>query len=70
MARKNKLTEVSVRIGKALGSADKKAHRRARQIAKAGKVAREELQEISKQVDALKKQLAKTTQRLKKVLSS
>lgn len=70
MARKDKLTQVSVRIGKALGKADKQAHLRARQIAEAGKVTKEELQEISKQVEALKKQLAKTTQRLKKVLSS
>lgn len=70
MAKKDKLTEVSVKIGKALGRADKQAHRRARQIAEAGKVTKEELQEISKQVEALKKQLAKTTQRLKKVLSA
>jgi polyhydroxyalkanoate synthesis regulator phasin len=68
MAKKDKFTEVSVRIGKALGKADKKAHARARQLAEAGKVTREELEEISKHVEALKKQLAKTTQRLKKVL--
>lgn len=70
MAKKDKLTQVSVRIGKALGKAEKQAHRRARQIAEAGKVTKEELQEISKQVEALKKQLVKTTGRLKKVLST
>jgi len=70
MAKKDKLKEVSVKIGTALGKADKQAHLRARQFAEAGKVTKEELQDISKQVDALKKQLAKTTQRLKKVLSS
>jgi len=70
MAKKDKLTEVSVKIGSALGKADKQAHRRARQFSEATKVAKDELQEISKQVDALKKQLAKTTHRLKKVLSS
>ena len=70
MTKKDKLTQVSVRIGKALGKAEKQAHRRARQIVEAGKVTKEELQEISKQVEALKKQLSKTTQRLKKVLST
>jgi prefoldin subunit 5 len=70
MTKKDKLTEVSVRIGTALGKAEKQAYLRARQFSEATKVTKEELQEISKQVDALKKQLAKTTQRLKKVLSS
>lgn len=70
MAKKNKLTEVSVKIGKALGKAEKQAHRRARQFNEATQVTKEELRAISKQVDVLKKQLAKTTQRLKKVLSS
>jgi hypothetical protein len=32
-------------------------------------MAKEELQEIAKQVDALKRQLQKTTKRLKKALS-
>jgi polyhydroxyalkanoate synthesis regulator phasin len=70
MAKKDRLTAVSVKIGKALGKAEKQAHRRARQFNEATKVTKEELQAISKQVDGLKKQLAKTTQRLKKVLSS
>jgi polyhydroxyalkanoate synthesis regulator phasin len=70
MAKKNKLKEVTTRIGTALGKADKEAHRRARQIAAAGKVTKAELEEIAKHVEGLKKQLAKTTQKLKKVLSS
>lgn len=70
MAKKDKLTEVSVRIGSALGKADKQAHRQARKLAEASKISKEELREIGKQVDALKKQLAKTTQRLKKVLTA
>ena len=70
MAKKDRLTTVSVNIGKALGKADKEARLRARQVAQASSVAKEELQEISKQVDALKKQLAKTTVRLKKALNS
>jgi hypothetical protein len=70
MAKKDKLTEVSEKIGKALGKADKQAHLHARKLSAASKVTKEELQEISKQVDALKKQLSKTTQRLKKVLTA
>lgn len=70
MAKKDRLTEVSVKIGAALGKADKQARIRARKVADASSVAKEELHEISKQVEALKQQLAKTTKRLKKVLSS
>ena len=62
---KDRLKNVSVKIGTALGKAD----RRARQVAQAGTMAKEELQEIAKQVDALKRQLQKTTKRLKKALS-
>ena len=69
MAKKNRLTVVSQKIGKALGKADKQAHIHARKLSAASKVTREELEEISKHVEALKKQLAKTTQRLKKALS-
>jgi seryl-tRNA synthetase len=70
MAKKDKLTEVSVKIGKALGKADKQAHLHARKLAAASKVTKEELKQISRQVDELKKQLAKTTERLKKVLTA
>jgi prefoldin subunit 5 len=69
MAKKDRLTEVSVSIGKALGKADKQAKKRVHQLSNASTVAKEELEEISKQVQALKKQLAKTTIRLKKALS-
>jgi hypothetical protein len=65
MAKKSKLTQVAVRIGSAVGRADRKAH----QVAKAGVLAKKELQGISKQVDALKRQLLKTTKRLKNALS-
>ena len=64
MANKDKLTDVSVKIGAALGKADK----RARKFLTAGDIAKEELQEISRQVEQLKKQLAKTTERLKKAV--
>lgn len=65
MARKSKLTRVAVKIGAAMGRADRKAH----QIAKASVLAKKELADISKQVDALKRQLLKTTKRLKRALS-
>ena len=66
MAKKpsSKLTQVAVRIGKAIGRADRKAH----QVAKAGLIAKEELEEIGKQVEVLKRQLQKTTKRLKTAL--
>ena len=70
MAKKDRLTDVSVKIGSALGKADKQARLRAKQVGEASAVAKEELQEIAKQVEALKKQLAKTTVRLKKALSA
>ena len=65
MAKKTTLKSVSVSVGTALGKADKKAH----QLVKAGAIAKEELQALSKQVDELKKQLAKTTKRLRKAIS-
>jgi hypothetical protein len=65
MAKKDKITQVSVKVGAALG----KAERKARKIAQVGSVAKEELKAISKQVDEMKKQLAKTTKRLQKALS-
>ena len=70
MAKKDRLTDVSVKIGTALGKADKQARLKARKVAEATSIAKEELQEISKQVEALKRQLAKTTERLKKALTS
>ena len=65
MAKKTKLTQVAERIGSAVGKANRKAH----QVAKAGALAKGELREIAKQVDALKRQLQKTTKRLKRALS-
>jgi hypothetical protein len=65
MAKKNRLTRVAAGIGAAMGKADRKAH----QFAKAGVLAKKELVTIGKQVDALKRQLQKTTKRLKHALS-
>jgi hypothetical protein len=64
MAKKSKLTQVAVRIGSAMGKADRTAHK----VAKAGVLAKKELEDISKQVDGLKRQLLKTTKRLKQAL--
>ena len=68
MAKKDRLTEVSEKVGTALGKASREAHIKARKVSAASKVAKEELQEISKQVEALKKQLEKTAKRLKTAL--
>jgi len=65
MASKNRLTRVAASIGSAMGKADRKAH----QVAKAGVLAKKELRDIGKQVDALKRQLQKTTKRLRRALS-
>jgi hypothetical protein len=60
MDKSSKLTQAAEKIGAAMGKADRTAHK----VAKAGKVAKQELAAISKQVEALKKQLQKTTKRL------
>jgi hypothetical protein len=65
MANKDRLKEVGVKVGTALGKADRKAHK----IVQAGAIAKKELVVLSKQVDALKRQLVKTTTRLKKAIS-
>jgi hypothetical protein len=64
MAKKNKLTQVAVKIGTAMGKADRTAHK----VVKAGGLAKKELEDISKQIEGLKRQLQKTTKRLKSAL--
>ena len=65
MAKKSGLTKVAVKIGTAVGKADKTAHK----FAKAGVLAKSELDDIAKQVEALKRQLLKTSRKLKKALA-
>ena len=65
MAKKSRLTNAAEKIGSAIGRADRTAHK----VAKAGVMAKKELAAISDQVDALKKQLQKTTKKLKKALA-
>jgi hypothetical protein len=64
MAKKNGLTQVAVKIGTAMGKADRTAHR----VARAGAAAKDELADIAEQIDSLKKQLLKTKKRLQKAL--
>ncbi len=64
MAKKSKLTQVAVKIGTAMGKAD----RGVQKVARAGSLAKKELDDISKQLDALKRQLQKTAKRLKRAL--
>ena len=52
---KSRLTNAARKIGAAMGKADRTAHK----VAKAGVLAKSELKDISKQVEALKKQLMK-----------
>jgi hypothetical protein len=68
MAKKSRLTTAAVQIGSAVGKVDGTAHRTADKAVKAAHVARQELMELSKQVDALTQQLKKSTKRLKAAL--
>jgi hypothetical protein len=68
MAKKNRLRDAAVKVGSAVGKVDAKAHKAARKAAKAAHVARQELVELTKQVDALKRQLVQSTNRLKTAL--
>jgi len=66
MAKKIRLLrEAAETIGSAMG----RANRTAQKVAKAGVMAKKELEQISKQVESLKKQLQKTTKRLRKALA-
>jgi hypothetical protein len=68
MTKNNIFRNAAVKIGSAAGKVDGTAHRTAHRAAKAAHVARHELTELSKQVDALKRQLQKSTKRLKSAL--
>lgn len=64
MAKKGKLTQVAEKIGAAVGKADRKAHK----LARAGVIAKQEIEALSKEVNALRRRLEKSTSRLKKAL--
>jgi len=65
MAKKGRLTQVAEKIGSAVGKADRTAHK----LARAGVIAKKEIEALSKEVDALRRRLEKSTKRLKKALS-
>jgi hypothetical protein len=65
MPKKSKLTQVAVKIGAAVGRADRTAHK----VAAAGLIVKQELKEISKEVEALRRRLRTTSKRLKRALS-
>jgi hypothetical protein len=62
---KSRIKQAAEKIGSAMGKADRTAHK----VAKAGAVAKQELVQLSKQVESLKRQLQKTTKRLRRALS-
>jgi hypothetical protein len=64
MARKGKLQTTAIRIGTAVGKADRTAHK----VARATKVARQELVDLMKQVESLRRQLEKSAARLRRLL--
>jgi septal ring factor EnvC (AmiA/AmiB activator) len=68
MASKSKLKDAAVKIGSVVGKVDGTAHKAARKTSEAIKVARRELDDVTKQVEALKKQLAKSSKRLQDAL--
>ena len=68
MAKKNKLKDAAVKIGSAMGKMDGTAHKAAKKAANAVEVAKMELDEVAKQVKALKKQLTSSSKRLRKAL--
>jgi len=68
MAMNNKLKDAAVKIGSAVGRMDGTAHKAARKTAEAMEEARRELHHMTKQVESLKKQLAKSSKRLRNAL--
>lgn len=68
MAKKNSMRNAAVKIGAAAGSMDGAAHKAIHKAAAAAHVAKRELVEVGKQVEALKKQLKKSSKRLQSAL--
>jgi uncharacterized protein YceH (UPF0502 family) len=64
MAKKNRLTKVATSIGAAVGRADRTAHK----MAKAGALAKKELDALAKDVAALKRRLERATGHLRHAL--
>ncbi len=64
MAKRVRFKAAARKIGAAIGKAD----RTARKLGKAAQVAREDLAELTKQIEGLARQLKKTGGRLKRTL--
>ena len=64
MASKTRLEGTAVKIGTAIGKADRTAHK----VTKAAQIAKEELLELTKQMEALRQQLQRSSERLKRAL--
>jgi hypothetical protein len=64
MGKRDRLSRAAAKVGAVVGRAEGTA----RKIAKAGGIAKHELDQISKQIEDLKRQLQKTTKRLKHAL--
>jgi hypothetical protein len=65
---KTRLTRVAEKVGKAVGTADRRAHEAVKKAQHASKVAKGELSDIAKEVESLKKRLQKATTRMQKAL--
>lgn len=68
MNKNNRFRDTAVKIGSAVGRLDGRAHKAAQKATKAAHVAKQELAEVTKQLDALKAQLAKSSKRLQAAL--
>jgi hypothetical protein len=68
MANKNKFKAAAAKIGGAVGRIDGTAHKAAHKASVALDVAKGELNDVAKQVEALKKQLAKSSKKLQAAL--
>ncbi len=64
MTSRTRLAGTAVRIGAAIGKADRSAHK----ITKAAQIAKEELLELTRQMEALRQQLQRSSERLKRAL--
>jgi hypothetical protein len=64
MGKQDRIGRAAAKVGAVVGRAEGTA----RKIAKAGGIAKKELDQISKQIETLKRQLQKTTKRLKHAL--
>ena len=68
MNKNNRFRDTAMKIGAAAGRLDGKAHKAAQKAVKAVSVAKVELAQVTKQLEALKKQVAKSSKHLQAAL--